>query len=96
MPLLRSGIKAPDYEVPDRMPVRRLNRISSMAAIGNLLSVLAVAAWCISLPLLALQMGMVAAQASGALVFAMLVGALVQYPVGWVSNHTDRRLVLLG
>ncbi len=55
-----------------------------------------VAAWYISLPLLALQMGMSAAQASGALVVAMIVGALVQFPVGWVSDKVDRRLVLLG
>lgn len=96
VPLLLSGIKAPDYEVPDRMPVRKLYRISPMAVIGNLFSAFAVAAWFITLPLLALQMGMSAAQASGALVVAMLVGALVQYPVGWVSDHVDRRLVLLG
>ncbi len=95
VPLLLSGIKAPDYEVPDRMPVAKLYRVSPMAVVGNLISALAVAAWYITLPLLALQMGLSPAQASFALVVALVVGALVQYPVGWVSDHTDRRLVLL-
>ena len=96
VPLLLSGNKAPDYEVPDKMPVRKLYRVSPMAVVGNLLSAVAVAVWFISLRLYALSLGMSAAQASGVLVVAMIVGALVQYPVGWISDKTDRRLVLLG
>ncbi len=96
VPLLLSGNKAPDYEVPDRMTVRKLYRVSPTAVVGNLISAIVVAAWFITLPLFALQMGLSAAQASGALVVAMIVGALVQYPVGWISDKTDRRLVLLG
>lgn len=96
VPLLLSGNKAPDYEVPDRMPVMKLYRVSPTAVAGNLISATAVAGWFIALPLYALSQGMTAAQASGALVVAMIVGALVQYPVGWISDKTDRRLVLLG
>ena len=96
VPLLLSGNKAPDYEVPDRMPVIKLYRVSPTAVAGNLISATAVAGWFIALPLYALSQGMNAAQASGALVVAMIVGALVQYPVGWISDKTDRRLVLLG
>ncbi|MEP4037028.1 MFS transporter [Pseudophaeobacter sp.] len=96
VPLLLSGNRAPDYEVPDRMSVRKLYKVSPMAVVGNLVSAMAVAAWFITLPLYALSLGMSAAQASGVLVVAMVVGALVQYPVGWVSDKTDRRLVLLG
>jgi len=96
VPLLLSGNKAPDYEVPDRMSVKKLYRVSPMAVVGNLVSAIAVAAWFIALPLYALSLGLSGAQASGVLVVAMIVGALVQYPVGWISDHTDRRLVLLG
>ncbi len=96
VPLLLSGNRAPDYEVPDRMSVAKLYRVSPMAVVGNLVSAMAVAAWFITLPLYALSLGMSAAQASGVLVVAMVVGALVQYPVGWISDKTDRRLVLLG
>ncbi|MEP1328280.1 MFS transporter [Pseudophaeobacter sp.] len=96
VPLLLSGNKAPDYEVPDRMSVKKLYRVSPMAVLGNLLSATAVAGWFITLPLYALSLGMSAAQASGVLVVAMIVGAVVQYPIGWISDKTDRRLVLLG
>ncbi|SHJ48527.1 Predicted arabinose efflux permease, MFS family [Shimia gijangensis] len=96
VPLLLSGNKAPDYEVPDRMSVRRLYGISPTAVVGNFVSATAVAAWFIALPLFALARGMTTAQASGVLVIAMIVGALVQYPVGWISDKTDRRLVLAG
>jgi MFS family permease len=96
VPLLLSGNKAPDYEVPDRMPVRKLYRVSPMAVLGNMVSAIAVAAWFITLPLYAIYAGLSAAEASGVLVVAMVVGAVVQYPVGWISDKTDRRLVLLG
>lgn len=96
VPLLLSGNKAPEYEVPDRMSVRKLYRVSPMAVVGNLVSAMAVAVWFITLPLYALSQGMSGAQASGVLVVAMVVGALVQYPIGWASDKTDRRLVLVG
>ncbi len=96
VPLLLSGNKAPDYEVSDRMTVAKLYRVSPMAVVGNLVSATAVAGWFIALPLYALSQGMSAAQASGVLVVAMIVGAVVQYPVGWASDKIDRRLVLLG
>lgn len=96
VPLLLSSNKAPDYEVPDRMSVAKLYRVSPMAVVGNLISSMAVAGWFITLPLYALSLGMSGAQASGILVVAMIVGAVVQYPVGWVSDKMDRRLVLMG
>ncbi|WP_421701575.1 MFS transporter [Aliiroseovarius sp.] len=96
VPLLLSNNKAPDYEVPDRMPVRRLYRVSPMAVIGIFINAIGVVAWFITLPLYGLSLGMSAAQASGLLVVAMLSGAAVQYPVGWLSDRTDRRLVILG
>lgn len=96
VPLLLSGNKAPDYEVPDRMSVRKLYRVSPTAVLGNVISAVAVAAWFVTLPLFALRSGMSAAQVSGVLVVAMIVGALVQFPVGWISDKIDRRLVLLG
>ena len=55
-----------------------------------------VVAWFISLPLYALQQGFTQAQASGALVVAMIAAAVAQYPIGWISDHTDRRFVVIG
>ncbi|WP_245964171.1 MFS transporter [Roseovarius spongiae] len=96
VPLLLSGNRAPDYSAPDRMTVRRLYRVSPMAVTGITLMSVGVSTWFIGLPLLALQQGFSAAQASGALVVAMIAAGVVQYPVGWISDNTDRRHVVIG
>lgn len=96
VPLLLSGNKAPDYTAPERMPVTRLYRVSPIAVIGIVMVSVGVSASYITLPLYALQQGFTAAQASGALVAALIAGAMVQYPVGWLSDHTDRRYVIIG
>ena len=96
VPLLLSGNKAPDYSAPERMPVSKLYRVSPMAVLGIVLMSVAVSAAYISLPLYALQQGFTPAQASGALVVSLIAGALVQYPVGWLSDKTDRRYVVIG
>jgi len=96
VPLLLSGVRAPEYAVPDRMPVKRLYRVSPMAVLGIVVMSAGVSAWFIALPLYALRAGYSQAQASGALVVAMIAAAVVQYPVGWVSDRTDRRYVVIG
>lgn len=95
VPLLLSGNRAPDYSVPDRMSVRGLYRVSPMAVMGIFLMSVSVSAWFIALPLYALQQGFSAAAASGALVVAMIAAGVVQYPVGWISDNTDRRYVVI-
>jgi len=96
VPLLLSGNRAPDYILPDRMPVGRLFRVSPMSVLGIVIMGGGVAGWFITLPLYALQNGYSEAQASGALVVAMVAAALAQYPVGWISDNTDRRYVVIG
>lgn len=96
VPLLLSNNRAPDYTVPDRMPVRRLYRVSPMAVLGIVIMGAGVVAWFISLPLYALQNGFTQAQASLALVIAMIAAAAVQYPIGWLSDRVDRRNVVIG
>ncbi|MFK7939140.1 MAG: MFS transporter [Roseovarius sp.] len=95
VPLLLSNNRAPEFEVPDRMTVRKLYRVSPMAVTGIVLMSIGVSAWFIALPLYALQQGFSPAQASGALVVAMAAAGLSQYPVGWISDHTDRRYVVI-
>jgi len=95
VPLLLSGNRAPEYSAPDRMPVTRLYRISPMTVLGIVIMGAGVVAWYISLPLYALQNGFSEAQAAGALVIALIVAALVQYPLGWLSDRTDRRYVVI-
>lgn len=96
VPLLLSGNRAPDYSAPERMTVRRLFAVSPMAVLGIFIMAIGVSAWFIALPLYALSKGFSAAAASGALVVAMITAGVVQYPVGWISDHTDRRYVVIG
>lgn len=96
VPLLLSNIKAPEYEAPERIPVPKLMKVSPMAVIGIVLMSIAVAAWYISLPLYALRQGFTDAQAGGALVVALIAGAVLQYPMGWLSDRMDRRIVVIG
>lgn len=96
VPLLLSNNRAPEYTAPDRMPVRRLYKVSPMAVLGIAIMGGGVVAWFISLPLYALQNGFTEAQASFALVVAMVAGAASQYPLGWMSDQTDRRYVVIG
>jgi len=96
VPLLLSNIRAPDYSAPDRMPVGRLYRVSPMAVLGIVIMGGCVVAWFIALPLYALQNGFSEGRASFAVVVAMLAAAAVQYPVGWMSDKTDRRYVVIG
>lgn len=95
VPLLLSGNRAPEYSAPDRMPVTRLYKVSPMTVLGIVIMGAGVVAWYISLPLYALQLGFSEAQASGVLVVALIASALVQYPVGWLSDRTDRRYVVI-
>jgi MFS family permease len=96
VPLLLSDNRAPEFTVPERMTVRRLYKVSPMAVLGIVLMSVGVSAWFIALPLYALRQGFSPAQASGALVVAMIAAGLVQYPVGWLSDNTDRRYVVIG
>ena len=96
VPLLLSNNRAPEYTAPDRMPVRRLYKVSPMAVLGIVIMGAGVVAWFISLPLYALQNGFSEAQASFALVVAMVAAAVSQYPLGWISDQTDRRYVVIG
>ncbi|KZY34063.1 MFS transporter [Roseovarius sp. HI0049] len=95
VPLLLSNNRAPEYTAPDRMPVRRLYKVSPMAVLGIVIMGAGVVAWFISLPLYALQNGFTEAQASFALVIAMVAAAVSQYPLGWLSDQMDRRYVVI-
>jgi len=66
-----------------------------MAVTGITLMSVGVSAWFIALPLYALNQGFSTAQASGVLVVAMIAAGLVQYPIGWISDNTDRRNVVI-
>ncbi len=96
LPLMISRNPAPNYEAPERLSVTRLIRISPVAVSGAMLNGAAQAAFYIGVPLYALSRGMSASEATLLLVAGTLAGAAAQFPVGWLSDHTDRRFVIGG
>ncbi len=94
VPILISDNKAPAYTAPERLPFRKLLIISPMAVLGAVLNGVLASCVFISLPLYGLALGMNAAGAASLLVVATLAGALFQFPVGWVSDRIDRRIVV--
>lgn len=96
VPLLLSNNRAPEFEVPERLGIGKLYAVSPMAVLGIFFMSISVSAWFIGLPLYALGQGYGEAAASGALVVAMIAAGVTQYPVGWISDQTDRRHVVIG
>lgn len=94
VPILTSDNKAPDYVAPERLAFGTLLRISPMAMIGASLNGVLVAAIFIAMPLFGLAIGMDAGQAAKLLVAATLAGAVLQFPLGWLSDRLDRRIVV--
>jgi MFS family permease len=96
VPILISDNRAPRYSVPERLPMSKLLQISPMAVSGAVLNGVLVSGIYVSLPLYGLALGMNAAGAASILVVATLAGAVFQFPVGWLSDHVDRRFVVAG
>ncbi len=96
VPLLLTAGDPPEYEAPERMPMRALFRISPIAVIGSVLSGVTMGALFASGPLYGLDIGMSRAQAAGISVALTLAGAVAQYPAAFVADRFDRRGALIG
>lgn len=96
VPLLLSHNRAPEYTAPERLSILRLARISPMSVSGSFLNGAAQAAFYTSVPLYGLAYGLPSSQAASLLVVGTLAGAAAQFPVGWISDRMDRRIVVGG
>lgn len=94
VPMLLSAVQAPDYAAPERLPAARLFAISPTAMLGALLNGTLAATLFVATPLYALALGFGPGEAAAMVVTATLSGALFQYPMGWISDRTDRRFVI--
>lgn len=94
VPLLLSHTQAPEYHAPERLSIIRLARISPMSVSGTFLNGIAQAAFYTTVPLYGLALGLGATEAASLLVVGTLAGAALQFPIGWVSDRMDRRVVV--
>jgi len=94
VPMLLSAVKAPDYAAPDRLPARALFAISPTAMLVAGVNGVLAAVMFLGLPLYGLALGLSAGAAAGLVVTSSLAGAVFQYPLGWMSDRVDRRIVM--
>ncbi len=95
-PILLSISPTPPFETTKPMSLARLFRSSPLGCMGMLLSGGMYAAQFGMASVYATQAGLTVAQV-GSFVGAIFLGGLImQYPVGWMSDRIDRRMLILG
>ncbi|MGB1872059.1 MAG: MFS transporter [Candidatus Puniceispirillaceae bacterium] len=96
VPVLLSVGKAPAFEEPERMSLRRLLQVSPLAVVGLGINGMAVSMLFGMGAVYGLSIGLNNAEV-GYFMTAPVIGALIlQYPVGRLSDRFDRRMVIFG
>lgn len=94
-PILLSISPTPLFERTKPMSLTRLFRVSPLGCVGMLLTGGAYAAQFGMASVYATQAGLTVSQV-GTFVGAIFLGGLLfQYPIGWLSDRTDRRMLIL-
>jgi MFS family permease len=96
LPILLSATKAPYSEAPRGISLRELYRVSPLGVVGTLATGIANGAVFTMGAVYARGEGLSVAEVSLFMVAVIAGGALFQWPVGKLSDHFDRRLVITG
>jgi MFS family permease len=95
IPVALTAEGAPPIETSRRMPLRELYRASPLGVVGVLLAGLVGSAVSGLAPVFAQRIGLSATEV-GTFIAVLTVGGLVlMWPIGWLSDRFDRRIVLL-
>ncbi|MHA1549694.1 MAG: MFS transporter, partial [Alphaproteobacteria bacterium] len=95
LPTALSTARSPAPLRKTRLEIPSLYRNSPISAVGCVLIGMANGSFGTLAPVYALQIGLPVRDIAMLLAGALLGGALVQYPLGWLSDRVDRRRVLL-
>jgi MFS family permease len=96
LPILLTAGTAPPFQTTKPMSLRQLFLISPLGCIGTFLLGGVFAAIFGMASVFGTQAGMSVAQISTFVAAIYLGGLLFQYPVGWVSDRMDRRILITG
>ena len=95
-PILLSVSKAPVHETSRAMSISELIEASPLSCFGSLLLGGVFATLFGMAPIYATQSGYSIAQVSYFITAIYLGGMLFQYPIGWLSDRYDRRVLIIG
>ncbi len=96
LPILLSAGPTPVFQTARRMPLKALLKASPLGSIGILLLGGIFACQFGMSSVYATEVGMTASEISIFIGAAYFGGMLLQYPLGWLSDRLDRRLVIIG
>ncbi|WP_373086289.1 MFS transporter [Sneathiella sp.] len=95
VPILLTRATAPKPSVPERMKFTNLIKISPVGVLGTLTAGLTNSAFNSMGPIFAAANGLNIGQISTFMASILLGGMLLQFPVGRLSDHFDRRTILI-
>jgi MFS family permease len=96
VPILLTGSREPDNSAPDPMSLKKLYRISPLGTMGILATGMSHGALFSMAAVFAHNCGMSVAQVSMFMTALIAGGAVLQWPIGRLSDRIDRRKVITG
>jgi MFS family permease len=96
VPILIVARAAPQFEVPERISLWALFRLSPMGLSGSFLNGISQGAIYIGLALYGVAVGLDAGLVGALIGVCTLGGMAAQFPIGWLSDRIDRRLAITG
>jgi len=96
VPMLVSSSATPPYELPERISLGQLFRLSPMGLTGSFLNGISQTVLYVALALYGTAIGLSTGSIGGLIGFMTLGGMLFQFPLAKLSDHIDRRLVIVG
>ncbi|MDB6453574.1 MFS transporter [Falsirhodobacter sp. 20TX0035] len=96
IPILLTVTAAPTFETTERLPFRRLYEVSPLGVVGMFLSGGIFSAMFGMASVWGTVAGLSVAQISVFIAAIYAGGLVLQYPIGWLSDRMDRRLVICG
>lgn len=91
MPVVATRLPQPEISDTPALPLARIWQAAPVACAGALLSGLAMGGFWGLGAVYAARMGMQTAQIAGFVSLVIIAGALLQWPLGWLSDRIDRR-----
>jgi MFS family permease len=95
IPVALTAESAPPIEDSRRMPLRQLYQASPLGVVGVLLAGLVGSAVSGLAPVFAQRLGLTTTEVGTFIAVLTMGGLVLMWPIGWLSDRFDRRIVLL-